>query len=110
MIAKTILQFEANDTPVFVETEFTPGTPKGGFIAANGQDTVLQATRSLHQSLDPVMSFVQAFMNKINSLPNEKPTTVELEIGLKLGAEISCWVITGQGESNINLKLSWQSK
>lgn len=110
MVTKTIMQFEANNTPVFIETDQAPDFPKGGFIAANGGQTVLQATRSLHQSLDPVMGFVQAFMNRIDSLPTEKPTSIELEIGLKLGAEISCWVITGQGEGNINLKLSWETK
>ncbi|MRG43726.1 hypothetical protein GFS24_01305 [Chitinophaga sp. SYP-B3965] len=110
MSQNKIFLFEVEDKAVYIESSvrLEPGT--GGFIAADAGETMTKATTSLERSLDPILDFAKTFVKRIGNLEIEKPAEVELEFGIKLSGAVNCWVISGQGEGAINLKLTWSTK
>lgn len=105
---KKIIQFEIDGQKVFIEGDL----PKDGgkMIAASPGKTIVEATSSFEQTLDPIMAFAGKIMERVAGLKIEKPDSLELEFGIKLSGAVNFWVISGTGEGNINLKLSWNKE
>lgn len=110
MSQKKIVEFEIENNKIYIEAALPAGVRSGGFVASNAGETVVKATGSMQKALEPVMGFAKEFITRIGNLSVEKPTGVELEFGIKLSGEVDFWVISGQGEGTINLKLTWETK
>jgi len=102
-----IIAFDIDGQQVYVEGEIPQDS--GKFIADNGDKQIVSSLNSFEDALEPIILFSKNIIKKINNIEIDKPAEVEVQFGIKLTGAVSCWVISGQGEGSINLKLTWKS-
>ena len=105
---KKIIQFEIDGQTVYIEGDIPKES--GKMIAASPGKTIVQATSSFEQTLDPILAFADKVISRVKGFKVASPDSIELEFGIKLSGAVNFWVISGTGEGNINLKFSWKNE
>jgi len=75
-------------------------TGKAGQIAAT-------ATRSLAESFDQVRGAAAVLLDRLSTLPSA-PSTVQVELGVKINAEAGAVIAKTAAEGNFTVRLSWE--
>src|ERR1700749_3752499 len=104
MTTKIVEIKDASGNSIFIETQLNPSSLE--MIAANDNE-VLQAVSKLETSLDPIVNLSKAVIERIQRVEIEKPSEIELNFAIKLSGKLDFWVISGNGEGNIELKIKW---
>jgi hypothetical protein len=73
---------------------------KGARIEEVGQD--------LSQIVESVKPIATTVVAGFNSMGVEGPTEIELELGVKLSAEVGFFVAKSTGEASLGIKLTWK--
>lgn len=95
-----------NGDIIYVETEVDYSTLE---LIASHDTEILRAVTKFEDSLQPVINLAKSVINGINGIESVKPSEVELEFSIKLSGQLDFWVISGNGEGNISLKLKWDN-
>ena len=101
-----IVEYEIDGQKVFIEGNLPDS---GSTFVSDGNNTVITATNSFGQAMEPVMTFAKDVITRISNINIRRPAEIELEFGIKLSGAVNFWVITGNGEGTINLKLTWKT-
>ncbi|WP_327235789.1 hypothetical protein OG349_19250 [Streptomyces sp. NBC_01317] len=75
--------------------------------AARPGEIVGTATRTLAESFDQVRAAAALLMDRLTTLPSP-PSTVEVELGVKINAEAGAVVAKTAAEGNFTIRLTWQ--
>jgi len=105
---KRLVQFPLEDgNTVLIEVN-EPDT--GGITRAARSDEVIQrAARTFDDALEQVKPAAEAVLKKLTTL-STRPDEVEIEFGLKIGAEVGAFIASGTVEANYTVRLKWTGK
>jgi hypothetical protein len=102
---KQIIEFKNNNDKILIETEVTPGTV---MVAAG--DNIVEAAASMEEALEHVIHFAEELISKFSNMKINKPSEVEISLGLKLNGKVNFWVVSCDGEGSLNVTLKWTDK
>lgn len=105
---KKLVEFElAAGGSILVEVE---EHEQGGIVpAARPGELVAQASLSFEQALEGIKPAAMTIISKLRSL-SEAPDEIEVEFGVKLGAEAGALIAAASAEANYIVKLKWVAK
>ncbi len=75
--------------------------------AARPGEVAATATRSLTESFDQVRGAAAALLERLTTLPSP-PSSVEVELGVKINAEAGAVIAKTAAEGNFAIKLTWE--
>ncbi len=101
---KGLVQFATGDGEVIV-VEIDDEDP--GFVRASAGELVARAETTLTQALEVLRPTARAVIGKIESLDVQKPSSTEMEMGIKLNARTGAVLASAGGECHIRVKLTW---
>jgi hypothetical protein len=110
----TTLTFEIDpEAPLLVEFEPDSGLVLAARSSPLSEDQLEALAGRSAQALNSAMSAIRQMARRvtatIQSLPAlERPTTLELEFGLKLDAEAGALVARAGAEAGFNVRLVWE--
>lgn len=106
-VAKKIIEItNENGDPIFIEVEVSEREAE--FVASAG-NKLASAAKKFEQALQPAMTMASSMIRKISDTKIDRPTSVELQFGIKFNGSVDAWIVSGSGEGSINLKLTWQT-
>lgn len=76
-------------------------------VAAEKDIKFEQAGASLERVVESVKPIARAIINGLREGAN-RPEAVEVELGVKLSAEVGFFVAKSTGEASINIKMNWK--
>lgn len=107
-MAKKIVELKNNDgSSFFIEADDNENFDE--LIAADASN-LARATNKLEDSLTPVLTASKTILARITESAKPRPSEVELTFSIKLSGNLNFWVIAGNGEGSISLKLKWTEK
>ena len=111
----TTVSFEIDpDSPLLVDFGSQgPMTLSAGGTLGVGQleDLTDRSQRALNSAMHAIQDMSRRITATIKSLPTiERPTTVELEFGLKLDAEAGALIARAGAEASFTVKLIWEGE
>ncbi|WP_405721022.1 hypothetical protein OG607_09070 [Streptomyces sp. NBC_01537] len=77
--------------------------------AARPGEIAATAMRSLSESFDQVRAAAEVALDRLTTL-SVRPSTIELELGVKINAEAGAVIAKTAGEGNFILRLVWETK
>ncbi|MFF8596980.1 CU044_2847 family protein [Streptomyces sp. NPDC015220] len=75
--------------------------------AARPGEVAGTATRTLTESFDQVRAAAASLLDRLTTLPSP-PSTVEVELGVKINAEAGAVIAKTAAEGNFTVRLTWQ--
>ncbi|MFF7655286.1 CU044_2847 family protein [Streptomyces sp. NPDC007983] len=75
--------------------------------AARPGEVAGTAARTLSESFDQVRAAAAALLDRLTLLPSP-PSTVEVELGVKINAEAGAVIAKTAAEGNFTVRLTWQ--
>ena len=99
-----LLQFDAGDGEIVV-AEVDDEDP--GFVRAGAGELFARAETTLSQALEVLRPTARALIGRVESLDTPKPTTTEMEIGIKLNGRAGAVLASAGGECHIKVRLTW---
>ncbi|MEE4593606.1 CU044_2847 family protein [Streptomyces sp. DSM 41524] len=82
-------------------------TGSGIVRAARPGEVAGTAARTLSESFDQVRAAAAALLDRLTTLPSP-PSTVEVELGVKINAEAGAVIAKTAAEGNFTVRLVWQ--
>ncbi|MGW4378769.1 CU044_2847 family protein [Kitasatospora sp. NPDC004531] len=83
-------------------------TAAAGIVrAARPGEIAATATRTLTESFDQVRGAAAALLERLTTLPSP-PSSVEVELGVKINAEAGAVIAKTAAEGNFTVKLTWE--
>ncbi|TMU90065.1 CU044_2847 family protein [Streptomyces sp. DASNCL29] len=82
-------------------------TSSGIVRAARPGEVAGTAARTLSESFDQVRAAAAALLDRLTTLPSP-PSTVEVELGVKINAEAGAVIAKTAAEGNFTVRLVWQ--
>jgi hypothetical protein len=80
-------------------------------VSLSPQDLVEKSKDAMEHAMKTVRRMAKKTMKTIQAIPvSERPTTFEVQFGLKLNAEGNALVTKVGGEASINVTMSWEHK
>jgi hypothetical protein len=102
MSARILVELPAGHKVLFGGTGREVGLADAGIgdgVAKAGADKFKAALGSL-------AGLVEALEHSVGVMP-KRPDHLELEFGAKLSGECDLWIVSGEGEAEFKVKLSW---
>lgn len=104
-----------SDAPLLVDFgsqgAMTLGAPGGTLGAGQLDDLTERSQRALKSAMHAIQDMSRRITATIESLPSvERPTTVELEFGLKLDADAGALIARAGAEASFTVKLIWEGE
>ena len=95
-----------NNSDILVEVDPLPGE----MVEVGLEETIEKVTRSFTNLSQTIVNACKSFVNIINQVEEEaRPDEMQIEFGIKLGAEGSVFVVKTSGEANFSISLSWKN-
>jgi hypothetical protein len=66
-------------------------------------------TETFKSALGSLGELVKILEHSVGNLP-ELPNKVEMEFGASLKGDCNLWIVSGEGEADFKVKLSWERK
>ncbi|MBI0297628.1 hypothetical protein JBE04_24990 [Streptomyces sp. PRKS01-29] len=98
---------EGSDGAEAVVVEVEHAAASGIVRAARPGQVAGTAARSLSESFDQVRAAAAALLDRLTTLPSP-PSTVEVELGVKINAEAGAVIAKTAAEGNFTVRLVWQ--
>jgi len=92
--------------PILVEFAPAPGVVR---TALSPADLAEQSSKALDSAMNTIHAVAQRVTATINSI-SERPSTVEVDFGLKLTAGAGALVASASTEASFIVKLTWERK
>jgi hypothetical protein len=92
--------------PILVEFAPAPGVVR---TALSPADLAEQSSKALDSAMNTIHAVAQRVTATINSI-SERPSTVEVDFGLKLTAAAGALVASASTEASFIVKLTWERK
>lgn len=71
-------------------------------------DKIVETTSEAFKSaLGSLGQLVQLLENSVGAMP-KRPNKIEMEFGAKLSTDCDLWIVSGAGEAEFKVKLSWE--
>lgn len=106
---KRLVEFPLEDgTSILVEVD--EPEPEGGVVRVARPGEVAEVARhSFEAALEKIKPAAGAIIAKLRSL-SDPPDEMEVEFGLKLGAEAGTFIAAGSVDANYTVTLTWKRK
>ena len=102
------LQIENDEDVILVELAPTAGVRS---VSLSPQDLVEKSKEAMEHAMKTVRGMAKKTMKTIQAIPvSERPTTFEVQFGLKLNAEGNALVTKAGGEASLNVTMTWEHK
>jgi Trypsin-co-occurring domain 1 len=75
-------------------------------VSAKGKIAAM-TTETFKFALGSIGELVKILEESVGNLP-KRPDKVELEFGASLKGDCDLWIVSGQGEADFKVKLSWE--
>ena len=80
-------------------------------VSLTPKDIVEKSQEAMEHAMKTVRGMANKTMKTIQSIPiTERPTTFEVQFGIKLNAEGNALITKAGGEATMNIKLTWEHK
>lgn len=80
-------------------------------VSLTPKDIVEKSQEAMEHAMKTVRRMANKTMKTIEAIPiSERPTTFEVQFGIKLNAEGNALVTKAGGEATMNIKLTWEHK
>ena len=105
---KELVEFKLEDGgTIFVEVEMPE---EGGMVPASAMRGVQQKARQTFEAaLETIRPAAQAIIRKLRAL-HDPPDEIEVEFGLKMGAETGDVIAAAAMEANYKVTLTWKQE
>ena len=105
---KHLVEFSLADNSTFM-AEVDTGESETGWRQAGRSPSDLseKAAQSFDAALDKIKPAAEAVIDKLRKLSDE-PDEIEVEFGIKLGAEAGAFVASASAEANYKVTLKWK--
>ncbi|MEU7635244.1 MULTISPECIES: CU044_2847 family protein [unclassified Streptomyces] len=108
ILVRTPLTPPEGDSPT-AQVVVEVGTEETGVVrAARPGAIAATAAHSLAESFDQIRAAAEVALSQLTRL-SVRPSTIELELGVKLNAEAGAVIAKTAAEGNFVLKLAWQA-
>ncbi|MFE7528962.1 CU044_2847 family protein [Kitasatospora sp. NPDC057542] len=103
-----LIRVSLDDSDAAGQVVLEVDTAGSGIVrAARPGEIVGTATRTLTESFDQVRGAAAALLDRLTTLPSP-PSSVEVELGVKINAEAGAVIAKTAAEGNFVIKLTWQ--
>jgi hypothetical protein len=91
-----------------IVVELKPGYGGEEDVALSFEDMVEKSRVALDNAMGTIRSMSQKVVKSVRSIPIvDRPSTIEVEFGLKLSSDSSAVVVAAGVEAQLNIKLVW---
>jgi hypothetical protein len=103
MSARMIVEFPDGQEILF------GGTGTGtGLAQVGAEEEIAKATEAVFKSgLGTIGKLVKILEDSVSGMP-KRPDKIEMEFGATLSTEGKLWIVSGKGEAEFKVKLSWE--
>ena len=102
------LEIENDEDVILVDLTPTAGVRS---VSLTPQDVIEKSKVAMEHAMKTVRRMANKTTKTIKEIPiSERPTTFEVQFGIKLNAEGNALVTKAGGEATINVTLTWEHK
>lgn len=102
MSARIVIELPANQKVLFGGTAPETGLAEAGI----GANVARVAGDKFQAALGSLSGLVAAMEQAMGSMPH-RPDKVELEFGATLSSQCDLWIVSGEGEAELKVTLTW---
>ena len=83
--------------------------PKGGLHEVSAFDKAIETSSgTFEKALSSLGELVEVLEKSVGALP-KRPSKVEMEFGATLSGDCDLWIVSGHGEAEFKVTLSWDA-
>jgi hypothetical protein len=83
--------------------------PKGGLHEVSAKDKLVEtSSAAFEKGLSSLGELVAVLEKSVGAL-EKRPSKVEMEFGATLSGECDLWIVSGHGEAEFKVTLSWEA-
>jgi len=97
------------NAPILVDLTPAPGAVMRTALPTSPADLAAQSEKAIASAMNTIHAVAQRVTATINSI-SERPSTVEVDFGLKLTANAGALVASASTEASFIVKLTWTHK
>jgi hypothetical protein len=84
--------------------------PKGGLHEVSARDKLVEtSSAAFEKGLSSLGELVAVLERSVGAL-EKRPSKVEMEFGASLSGECDLWIVSGHGEAEFKVTLSWEAE
>jgi Trypsin-co-occurring domain 1 len=83
--------------------------PKGGLHEVSAKDKLIETSGSTFEKALGSLGELVAVLEKSVGALEKRPSKIEMEFGATLSGECDLWIVSGHGEAEFKVTLSWEA-